>query len=406
MKQYFHSKQIFLLIVCVTLTCCKSAQKGSNADAISPTVARFLLKARDALRKHNFEQAFALADSAEKYALQKANVHFFKGRIYSELGRFDKAEEAYLKALSDKSGYKGVWNNLGNNAFRQQKFEQAIKFYKKEIEDNPASIPLRALGRAYVELGQTDSARVSFLQAIATDSSHASSHHSLAQLEEDEGNFKEAMIHAGRAFGLQPNNWEYRYTYSALLVQVDKGDEAEYNLRKLVEKWPWHHGAYYNLGRALVQMDREDEGKEYLDKAEQVRADQAKIDHLENTVRALPDDPYSYAALAFALRRAGRYNDAMHSYKVALYLDPENLDIRNNVANLYLLQGDTATSLETYRQILAKDSTLVDIWMNLGVVYALSNKQDEARSAWEQALNYQPENLEAKAYLKKVTKEN
>jgi tetratricopeptide (TPR) repeat protein len=96
----------------------------------------------------------------------------------------------------------------------------------------------------------------------------------------------------------------------------------------------------------------------------------------------------------------------MHSYKVALYLDPENLDIRNNVANLYLLQGDTATSLETYRQILAKDSTLVDIWMNLGVVYALSNKQDEARSAWEQALNYQPENLEAKAYLKKVTKEN
>ena len=183
---------------------------------------------------------------------------------------------------------------------------------------------------------------------------------------------------------------------------MDKGSDAILNLRKIVEKWPWHHGAYYNLGRALIQAGEKTEGENYLDQAEQVRAAQAKIDHLENTVRALPDDPYSYAALAFALRKAGRYNDAMHSYKVALYLEPENLDIWNNVANLYLLQGDTITALSTYNYIVNKNPMLTDIWLNMGVVYALSNQKEKARSAWKQVLAYHSDNISALKYLKKL----
>jgi len=183
---------------------------------------------------------------------------------------------------------------------------------------------------------------------------------------------------------------------------VDKGSEAILNLRKIVEKWPWHNGAHYNLGRALIQAGQKTEGENYLEQAERVRSAQAKIDHLENTVRALPDDPYSYAALAFALRRAGRYNDAMHSYKVALYLEPENFDIWNNVANLYLLQGDTVTALATYNYIVDKNPMLTDIWLNMGVVYALSNQKEKARSAWEQVLTYQSDNIYALKYLKKL----
>jgi len=106
--------------------------------------------------------------------------------------------------------------------------------------------------------------------------------------------------------------------------------------------------------------------------------------------------------LAFALRKAGRYNDAMHSYKVALYLEPENFDIWNNVANLYLLQGDTITALVTYNYIVEKNPMLTDIWLNMGVVYALSNQKEKARSAWEQVLTYKSNNISALKYLKKL----
>ena len=384
--------------------CCSSNEK-EFVDMLStnnPRTNRFLLQGSDALKQHNFIQALSFADSAAKYAVEKADIHFFKGRVYSELGRFKEAEQAYLKALEATPGYRGVWNNLGNNAYRQQNFSQAIDYYTHEVAHNKAPIPLRAVGRAFVELGKTDSARTFFKKAIDLDINYAAAYFNLAQLEEDEGNFKQAIQYAGRAYGIEPDNLEYRYLYSTLLVQMDKGSEAILNLRKIVEKWPWHHGAHYNLGRALIRAGQKTEGENYLEQAEQVRATQAKIDHLENTVRALPDDPYSYAALAFALRKAGRYNDAMHSYKVALYLEPENFDIWNNVANLYLLQGDTITALVTYNYIVEKNPMLTDIWLNMGVVYALSNQKEKARSAWEQVLTYKSNNTSALKYLKKL----
>ena len=370
----------------------------------NPMTDYFLMEGNKYLKKHDFKKALALADSAELYAIKKDDVYFFKGRIYSELGRFAKADEAYNNTININPNYIGAWNNLGNNAFRQQNFSQAVKYYNKEIIKNKTSIPFRALGRAYVELGKTDSARICFQHSIDINNNYASAYLNLAQLEEDEGNLNKALNHASRAYALEPNNIEYQYVYSTILVQMDRGKEAIYSLREIIKEWPWHHGAHYNLARALIQSGQKIEGQQYLDKSEKIRATQAKIDHLENTIRALPDDPYSYAALAFALRKVGRFNDSMHSYKVALYLDPDNYDIWNNVANLYLLQKDTIKALNTYNYIVDKNPALIDIWLNMGVVYALANQKENAIYSWERALKYQPENVSAIKYLNKIKK--
>ena len=81
--------------------CCTSNEK-EFVDMLStnnPKTNSFLLQGSAALKKHNFIQALSFADSAAKYAVEKADIHFFKGRVYSELGRFKEAEQAYMKAL-------------------------------------------------------------------------------------------------------------------------------------------------------------------------------------------------------------------------------------------------------------------------------------------------------------------
>ena len=137
---------------------CNTKEQESATNYIS-VADEFIMKGRAALKKHYFFQALAYADSAEKYSLDEANVHFFKGRIFSELGRFEEAKNSYNKVLNISSSYRGVWNNLGNNAFRQQHFKEAISYYYKELINNNDPIPFRALGRAFVELGETDSAK-------------------------------------------------------------------------------------------------------------------------------------------------------------------------------------------------------------------------------------------------------
>jgi len=248
-----------------------------------------------------------------------------------------------------------------------------------------------------------DSAQVCFQRALEFDSLYALCHFNLALLFENEGELVPALAHAQSARQIEPSSLEYRYLVGALFVKLRRYEEALVLLREVAQEWPWHHGAQYNLGQALVRLGRQEEGKKYLEEAERVRAQDAKIEHLENTIRSLPNDAMSHAALAFALRRAGRYNDAMHAYKVAAHLAPTNMEILNNIANLWLIQGDTLKAINQYQMILQRDPTLVDIWLNLGVVFALARDMQAARTAWENALKYQPNHPLARKYLAKIS---
>ena len=85
---------------------------------------------------------------------------------------------------------------------------------------------------------------------------------------------------------------------------------------------------------------------------------------------------------------------------------------RNYAAYLVLGRyGRTATqeqrarfSIAVYNYIVKRNPELIDVWLNMGVVYALSNQKEKARSSWQRALNYQPDNKVALNYLKKLNR--
>ncbi len=405
LKPYWFSLLALLLCGC-------SSQPKEEPEEITAKSEFLLRHANEAVRQNEFDAALAITDSAQKLTPNSANVYFMRARVNSEIGQWQDAEQAYRKVLELEPDYRGVWNNLGNNTFRQQKYEHALGFYRKEIARNaklpPESraeeaIPYYQLGRAYVELGNVDSARTSFQRALAFDSSYALCHFNLALLFEDEGELAPALAHAQRARQIEPANLEYRYLAGELLVKLRRYEEALELLREVAAQWPWHHGAQYNIGQALVRLGRSEEGKKYLAEAERVRAQDAKIEHLENTIRSLPNDPMAHAALAFAFRRVGRYNDALHAYQVAAHLAPANMEIQNNIANLHLIKGDTLKAITHYQRILQHDPTLTDVWLNLGVVQALSRNPQAARAAWENVLQYQPNHPLARKYLAKLS---
>ncbi len=393
------------------LLCACSSQPKEDPEEIIAQSEFLLRQANEAVRQNEFDAALAITDSAQKLTPSSANVYFMRARVYSEVGQWQNAETAYRKVLELEPSYRGVWNNLGNNTFRQQKYEQAIGFYQKEIARNeklqPQSraeeaIPFYQLGRAYVELGKVDSARISFQHALALDSTYSLCHFHLALLFEDESELAPALTHAQQALQIEPANLEYRYLVGQLLVKQQRFEDAMVLLREVAAQWPWHHGAQYNLGQSLVRLGQQEEGKKFLAEAERVRAEDAKIEHLENTIRSLPNDPMAHASLAFAFRRVGRYNDALHAYQVAAHLAPMNMEIQTNIANLYLLKSDTTRAIRHYQRILEYNPALADVWLNLGVVYALSHKPEQARAAWENVLKYQPEHPLAKRYLAKL----
>lgn len=374
-----------------------------KSDDSQQTLARVLFQATVAMDRLEYEHALALVDSAARIDDHNASIMFFRARVLSELGDYGAAEKAYLKVKDFDAKYRGVWNNLGNLSYEQSKFRDAASYYQQELAENDtAFLAWRGLGRAYGEMGLVDSAKFALDQAILINPGFAGSYYSEAILYEHEGDFDRALTLAGKATQLAPQSHEYRFLYGSLLIKNGKPAQAIPQLKQVVEAWPWHNGALYNLGQAYARTGDEKLAQKYLDQAEKARALQAQVALQQQGVVTYNREPMAYAKLGSALRMSGRYDEALRAYKIALHLAPDNYEIENNMANLYLIKDDTLAAISHYKSILDRDPTLVDIWLNLGVVEVLRGNTQAAREAWQSALRHDPNNRQAISYLSRL----
>ena len=119
-------------------------------------------------------------------------------------------------------------------------------------------------------------------------------------------------------------------------MQTGQPEAALEHLQSVAEERPQHAAAQYNLGQALTRLGHTDEAQRYLAAADSACALERDVERWTALVATNPDEPARWATLAHALRRAGRYDEAVRAYTSALSLDPEHLAIRNQLAGLYL----------------------------------------------------------------------
>lgn len=380
-----------LLVLLVSGCARKEKHEQQLPSPLSPSAARLVAEAQQALDRKMYTVGLALADSAVAAAPAAPEPYVIRGLLAFELGRMEQARHDYERALRLAPDRAGIRHNLGNVAFRQRRFREALRYYREELERHPAPRPWHALGGAYETLGRADSARWAYEQALRLDSAYAPAHAALADWHQREGEFDAALRHARAALRRLPDDVDARARVGLLLVQSGRYEEAVPLLRSVVERQPWRYGAWFNLGQALQRLGRED-ARETLARAEQVRAEQAVVERLEREARTSPESFTKQVELADALRRSGRLEEAMATYHRALSLRPDHLGLQNNLATLYLQLGDTTEALARYRDILRQDSTFAETWLNLGLHYARTGRRTEAEAAWQKAVTYGADN--------------
>ena len=378
------------------------SQTALQRQSADPKVTPLLIEAEDAFHQGAFGVALMLADSAERYAPGLADIPFLRGLIYTVMIRFDEAEAAYNKVLELDPHYQGVWLNLGGIAFRQGQFREALDRYRKEQEAYPSAVVLLQMGRVYAELREADRAREAYQQAIAADSSYATVYFRLSELYKEEGELEKALEYSRRGLSLDPDNLNYQYFVGSLLLLTGEIEEAVGYLQTVVAQYPWHYWAHYNLGQALLRYGRQDEGQRYLARADSLKEELQNIEEWQTLAEQNPDQFMLWVNLGEAFRRAGRIDEAINAHQIAFNLGPQNLALQNNLANMYLMRGDTAWAIAGYRLILRQDPTYAGAWFNLGVIYNSTGKVAEARWAFESALMYEPDDSATKAYLAKL----
>jgi len=389
------------------MSACQSEQ--NNQMSISEKQRRelpreaveFLFQAEDAFKQNAFWAALAYTDSVAAFNPDLADLHFLRGKIYADWNRPALAESSYVKVIEIDPDYNGAHLNLGNVYLTHQKYEQALDMYKKAKDRYPTSNVFFQLGRAYAELGITDSARMAYEQAIEIDSTNSTAYMWLGQLLEDEGENEQALQYTKTGYNMNPENMNYKFLLAVLLMKTDHIDEAISYLEDVTEKWPWHVGAHYNLGQAYMQVGKSEEGQRFLSLTDSLQREMDKLEELEDLATMMPNQTERWINLGDAYRTAGRLEDSKEAYTVALGNEPWNLAIRGNLATLNMAMGDTSGAISQYRTILQIDPSYADVWLNLGVAYANIGRMDYARECWNNALLYDEEHELAKEYLAK-----
>lgn len=388
---------------------CRSGEKQEELSitarmrtTVNPEAARYLVIADENLSQGAYNAALNNADSAKYLEPELADVPFLRGLIYAETRRYQEALGAYERVLELDPYYQGAWMNIGSLALRQGKFSDALAAYQAEMKTYPAAAVMLQIGRTYAELEQLDSARWAFEEAIALDDTYATAFFHLSEFHKENGELDLALSYSRKGVALRPDNLNYCYLIGSLLVLTGKPEEAIKYLEPVVEGRPWHYWSHYNMGQVLVRLGRADEAQEYFDKAEQLKEMTSVVQDWQDLVEANPDQLMLWVNYGTSLYKMQRYDEAITAYKMALSLAPFHLDLHTNLANLYVLSGDTLSAVTHLRAILERDPTFTDAWLNLGVIYGNLGKLDAAQQAWGKVLVYSPDDSMAKAYLEQL----
>jgi tetratricopeptide (TPR) repeat protein len=288
---------------------------------------------------------------------------------------------------------------MGTTSIRRDDLPAAIAHYKNEMLLYPSARTMVQIGRAYAELGKIDSASFAYEDAIKTDSKNAAAYMRLGHLYKDRGDITKAIEYATIGLDLDPENLDYKYIIGSLLLLNEEPKASLPFFQAVTSKRPWHYWAHHNLGQALYRIGNEAQGQYYMDMAKELQKGIQEVENWRNLANMNPDQLMLWVNLGNSLKNMGRIQEAKDAFLVALSISPMSFALQNNIANLCLIDGDTVQAINRYKTILSLDSTLVDIWLNLGVVHASSGRKNDARQAWMRGLEYDSDNTTLKKYL-------
>jgi tetratricopeptide (TPR) repeat protein len=211
----------------------------------------------------------------------------------------DYATAQRLLEELDKVGYgdKGVVPfYLGQLAEETKRYDEAIARYSEVTEGDRAWLAKLRIGAMIAKKGDIAAAR-SYLNGLKPESAERRIElaQTEAQLLRDAGDYKSAYAVLTAALERQADSVDLLYDVAMVAEKLDRIDEVESRLKRLIELKPDNAQALNALGYTLVdRTPRTAEGLKLIEKALQIA----------------PDDPFILDSMGWANYRLGQLDDA------------------------------------------------------------------------------------------------
>ncbi len=296
--------------------------------------------------------------------------------------------QALEKALALDAGLKLAQNQLGLLDAAENKTADAEEHFRKAIELDPQFAAAQSnLGVLYGRLGRTKEAEDLLRKATENDARLTEAFLNLGLILAGEGRLTEADDKLRKAVDLAPDNVTALTGLGMIAQKSGKPDEAIEMFRRVTKLQPASAEAHLNLGIALADSYRSEEALSEFSTAEQLSPEAAAprynrgrvlvdlkryaeaVPELTEACRRAPNYPVPFYLLGLAHSKLGEHGDAVIALQRFLTLQPRSADG-------YLLLGQNLQKL---------------------------GKTDDAIAAWKEALDSDPDQLQALFSLWRAT---
>jgi tetratricopeptide (TPR) repeat protein len=281
-----------------------------------------------------------------------ANAHYNLGFAYREEGNYELAKQEfalYDKLLKQEGEYIEIpekpasddvdkYITLGDNYFKEGKFDDAIAEYKKALEIKPRDDILNKLGQAHqqkrvagkseeqpVKIDTFESEKTLDKMQGLTAPDETEQEISIEELAErgisyyDRGMINKAIEEFKEVLELDSEDIETHYHLGNAYADKGMFDEAISTYKKAIEKNPVFINAYLSLSMLYLDMDLIDEA----------------ISLCKQAINANPNDSFLCFHLGEAYARNKQYEEAIAAYNNAISLNPMDPETQYRLAESY-----------------------------------------------------------------------
>lgn len=422
---------------------------------IHPAVARhFELTWATEERRYRFlnEGRFTFREFATRYMTCDWNEALEEGLNHARHNDFHKARATLVEALKKSPRSAAGWGALSSVHSQLNEHAQAMTAIREAIALDPDSAHHHLHHALFLDrAGDEVSAEREYRIATALEPFDAHFPGMMANFLSSKGRNREARAvaewgivcapraanlysivgHAAhqlgdenaavdayrRASDLSTNSAEPLIALADIYRRSGKADEAVLSLRKALERDPASNRARGQLAVVLEQTGAKDEAVKLWDQllahSPADRHGHAQLIHLllqagkiEESIQAgrralanFPADPEFSLEIAAGLERLGQVSDALEVIKDSREVHDTNTKLSIRYADLLLQKGDLPQAEDAYRQVLILMPNSAHALGQLGHVFDLQRRHDEAIAAREAACALEPMNGHRRAQL-------
>ena len=210
----------------------------------------------------------------------------------------------------------------------------------------------------------------------------------MADVYEDKELYWEVIESLQQALNYEPDNEEAMSRLWFATEITEKYDESIVFHKQLIERVPYSHLSWFNLGHAYA-------GKQMWDEA---------LDAFEYTIAIKEDFESGYICLGDVKFMQEAYEDALNFYHDALKIAKPNKELYLKTAECYDKLGDMPKARNYIRKSIAADPHYDEAFFLLGETYRKDENWAQAISAYQRAIKLNKENTDyqlalADAYL-------